>query len=113
MWSLPAASRNPSTRRDLPRPASPWISTTWPRPWLLPSQARNSSPISRGHADGDQVLGRQVRQDVSVDEIVAERGLVLLKTELLKPTRDIDRHDGSHSSGSPSIRRLRRDSNRA
>jgi hypothetical protein len=25
---------------------SPWISTTWPRPWQLPSQARNSSPIS-------------------------------------------------------------------
>src|ERR1700724_132064 len=46
MWSLPLASRNPSTRRDLPTPASPWISTTWPRPWLLPSQARNSSPLS-------------------------------------------------------------------
>jgi len=46
----------------------------------------------RGHADGDQVLGRQVRQDVSVDEIVAESWLVLLKTELLKPTRDIYRH---------------------
>ena len=46
MWSLPVASRNPSTRRDLPTPASPWISTTWPRPWQLPSQARNSSPIS-------------------------------------------------------------------
>src|SRR5437588_5124783 len=46
MWSLAVASRNPSTRRDLPSPASPWISTTWPRPRLLPSQARNSSPIS-------------------------------------------------------------------
>ena len=46
----------------------------------------------RGHADGDQVLGRQVRQDVSVDEIVAERWLVLLKAELLEPTRDIYRH---------------------
>jgi hypothetical protein len=67
----------------------------------------------RGHAEADQVLGRQIRQDVSVDEIVAERRLVLLKTELLKPTRYVDCHDGSHSSGRPSIRRLRRDSNRA
>jgi hypothetical protein len=36
----------------------------------------------RGHADGDQVLSRQVRQDVSVDIVVAERRLVLSKTEL-------------------------------
>jgi len=36
-----------------------------------------------GHADGDQVVGRQVRQDVSVDFVVAERRLVLSKTELL------------------------------
>jgi len=43
--SAPLVGR-PSTRRDLPSPASPWISTTWPRPRLLPSQARNSSPIS-------------------------------------------------------------------
>ena len=49
----------------------------------------------RGHADGDQVLGRQVRQDVPVDFVVAERRLVLRKTELLQPTRDIDRHYGS------------------
>ena len=49
----------------------------------------------RGDAEADQVLGRQVRQDVSVNEIVAERRLVLLKTELLQPTRDIDRHYGS------------------
>jgi hypothetical protein len=37
----------------------------------------------RGHADGDQVLSRQVRQNVSVDFVVAERRLVLSKTELL------------------------------
>jgi hypothetical protein len=37
----------------------------------------------RGHADGDQVLSRQLRQDVSVDFVVAERRLVLSKTELL------------------------------
>ena len=46
----------------------------------------------QGDAESDQVLGRQVRQDVPVDEIVAERWLVLLKAELLKPTRDIYRH---------------------
>ena len=67
----------------------------------------------RGHTDGDQVLSRQVRQDISVDIVVAERRLVLLKTELLKPTRYVDCHDGSQSSGRLSIRRLRRDSNRA
>ena len=65
----------------------------------------------RGHADGDQVLGRQVRQDVSVDEIVAECQLVLLKTKLLKPTRDINRHLKCQSRRKPSIRRLRRGSN--
>ena len=37
----------------------------------------------RGHADGDPVLSRQVRQDVPVDFVVAERRLVLRKTELL------------------------------
>jgi hypothetical protein len=48
----------------------------------------------RRHADGDQILARQVRQDVPVDIVVAERRVVLLKTELPKPTRDIDRHPG-------------------
>ena len=67
----------------------------------------------RGHADGDQVLSRQVRQDVSVDFVVAERRLVLSKTELLQPTRDIDRHRRSPSSGEPSIRRSHHDRNRA
>jgi hypothetical protein len=37
----------------------------------------------RGDADGDQVLSRQVRQDVAVDFVVAERRRVLSKTELL------------------------------
>ena len=46
-------------------------------------------------AEADQVVGRQVRQDVSVDFVVAERRLVLSKTELLQPTRDIDRHYAS------------------
>jgi len=36
----------------------------------------------RCHTDGDQVLGRQVWQYVSVDIVVAERRLVLSKTEL-------------------------------
>jgi hypothetical protein len=36
----------------------------------------------RGHTDGNQVLGRQVSQDVSVDFVVAERRLVLLKAKL-------------------------------
>ena len=35
----------------------------------------------RGHAEGDKVLGRQVRQDVSVDIIVAERGRVLFEPQ--------------------------------
>jgi hypothetical protein len=51
------------------------------------------------HADGNQILGRQVRQDNSVDFIGPERRLVLFKTKLLKPTRDIDRHDGSPRAG--------------
>ena len=55
----------------------------------------------RGHADGDQVLSRQVRQDLSVDFVVAERWLVLSKTELLQPTRDIDRHLRSLHQGDP------------
>ena len=67
----------------------------------------------RGHANRDQVFSRQVRQDVSVDCVVAERRLVLRKTELLKPTRDIDRHLRSDSSGKPSIRRSHHDRNRA
>ena len=48
----------------------------------------------RGNTHADQVLGCQVWQDVPVDIVVAERRLVLLKTELPKPTRDIDRHPG-------------------
>ena len=67
----------------------------------------------RGHADGDQVVGRQVRQDVSVDFVVAERRLVLSKTELLQSTRDIDRHRRSNSQGRLNIRRLHHDRNRA
>ena len=38
---------------------------------------------NRGHANGDQVLSRQVRQDFSVDFVVAERRLISLETELL------------------------------
>jgi hypothetical protein len=67
----------------------------------------------RGHTDGNQVLGRQVRQDVPVDFAVAERRLVLLKTEPLQPARDIDRHLRSHLSGRSSIRRSHHDRNRA
>ena len=37
----------------------------------------------QGDAETNQVLSRQVRQDVSVDFVVAERRLVLRKTELL------------------------------
>src|SRR5260370_1074663 len=51
MWSLPVASRNPSSRRDLPTPASPWTSTTSPRPWQLPSHARHSRSLTDLVAD--------------------------------------------------------------
>ena len=46
----------------------------------------------RGHDDADQVLSRQLRQNFAIDIVVAECGRVLLKAELLKPTRDIYRH---------------------
>ena len=55
----------------------------------------------RGHTDSDQVLSRQVRQDNSVDFVGPEGRLVLFKTKLLKPTRHIDRHDGSPHAGDP------------
>jgi hypothetical protein len=55
----------------------------------------------QGDAEADQVVGRQVRQDVPVDFVVAERRLVLRKTELLQPARDIDRHYGSLSGENP------------
>src|SRR5271166_2222719 len=74
--------------------------------------ALSAAMADRGHADGDQVVGRQVRQNVSVDLIVAERRLVLSKTELLQPTRDIDRHRRSNSQGRLNIRRLHHDRNR-
>ena len=35
----------------------------------------------RGHADGDQVVGRQVRQDVAVDIVVVECGRVLFEPQ--------------------------------
>jgi len=46
----------------------------------------------RSYADSDQVLARQVRQDVPVDIVVAKRCGVLRETELLQPNRYIHRH---------------------
>ena len=67
----------------------------------------------RGHADADQILRRQLRQDFAIDIVVVECGRVLSKTELLQPTRHLDRHLRSDSSGGPSIRRSHHDRNRA
>jgi hypothetical protein len=44
---------------------------------------RVGTMADQGHAEADQVLSRQVRQDVSVDFVIAERRLVLSKIELL------------------------------
>ena len=39
----------------------------------------------RGHADADQVVGRQLRQHLGVDIVVAKSGLVLLQTQTAQP----------------------------
>ena len=43
--------------------------------------APSAAMADRGHADGDQVLGRQVRQDVSVDVVVVECGHILFEPQ--------------------------------
>ena len=41
----------------------------------------------RGHAEADQVLGRQLRQHFAIDIVVAERRLVLFKPQPAQPRR--------------------------
>ena len=41
----------------------------------------------RGHAQADQVVGRQLRQDLGIDIVVAERGHIALKAQALQPRR--------------------------
>ena len=43
----------------------------------------------RGHADADQVVGRQLRQHLGVDVVVAERLLVLLEPQTAQPGCDV------------------------
>jgi hypothetical protein len=44
-----------------------------------------------------QVIPGQLRQDLGVDRIVAERGFVLPESEVLEPSRDV--HYRLHSAG--------------
>ncbi len=43
-----------------------------------------------------QIFGRQARQEVAVDRVVAERRFVLPETEILEPGRDV--HGRLHSA---------------
>ena len=43
----------------------------------------------RGHTESRQVLGREPWQDLGVDLIVAEDGLVTLQAQLLQPIGDV------------------------
>ncbi len=58
----------------------------------------------RGDAETDQVLGRQRGQDVGVDVVVAECGLILPKAEPAQPLRDIGSHARAPSSRRPAAR---------
>ena len=42
-----------------------------------------------GDADILEVVGRQLRQDLDIDFVVAKRGLVLLEAEISQPLADI------------------------
>jgi hypothetical protein len=41
----------------------------------------------RGHAKADQVIGRQLRQHLGIDIVVAESGLVSLEAQVAQPRR--------------------------
>ena len=45
----------------------------------------------RGHTESSQVLGREPWQDLGIDLIVAEDGLVTLQAQLPQPSRDVHR----------------------
>ena len=48
-------------------------------------------------AEIPQIFGRQAREEVAVDRVVAERRFVLPETEILEPGRDV--HGRLHSAG--------------
>ena len=43
----------------------------------------------RGHADADQVLGRQLRQNFAIDIVVAECRRIALQAQILQPLRNV------------------------
>ena len=51
----------------------------------------------RGHTESSQVLGREPWQNLGVDLIVAEDGLVTLQAQLPQPSRDV--HSVPHGDG--------------
>ena len=45
-----------------------------------------------GDADLLEIVGGQVRKNVAVDRVVAERGFVLAETEVIQPSAEIHKH---------------------
>jgi hypothetical protein len=63
----------------------------------------------RGHPDADQILGRQPRQQLRVDIILAESQLVLLEPEPPQPLCNIHRRHARLDMGDGSFLRFRED----
>ena len=79
--SRPRRSRNTSTRRDLPMPASPLSSTTCPRPSALCAQRASSSPSScsrptRGVRPWGATVSSRVLCPTLRQELVHEHGFL-------------------------------------
>ena len=53
----------------------------------------------RGHTDADQVLSRQLRQNLGIDIVVAKCGLVLLQTQAAQPSADVQGLPRSRQTG--------------
>jgi hypothetical protein len=50
------------------------------------------TPVAdRGHADADQIVGRQMRQHLGIDIVLAKRTLVLFETQALQPAPYVHR----------------------
>jgi hypothetical protein len=60
----------------------------------------------RGHAQADQVVGRQLRQDLGIDIVVAERWLVLFEPQPAQPRRHIHVVILSSESFNPPLPRI-------
>ena len=46
----------------------------------------------RTHAEGDQVIGAQLRQDLGINVVVAKRPFIAFEAEIIEPSGNLQQH---------------------